>query len=170
MIHNESIRELQDAMRQASNPRDYERYQAVSLSLSGYSNKEIAKIIGRCGHTAGNYIRAYKERGLSGLERVKPPGKKSHLTDEQRLILKETIAYKTPDEVGFPARSNWTLLLGAQFIEREFGVSYTQKGVSKLFHALGLSYTRPTYTLKKADPQRQRQFKEETFPALKKAD
>lgn len=126
-------------------------------------------MICRCGHTVGNYIRAYKEKGLPGLDRVKPSGKKSNLTDAQRQILKETVAYKRPDEVGFPARANWTLALGAQFIEREFGVPYTQKGVSKLFHALGLSYTRPTYTLKKADPERQRQFKEETFPALNKS-
>lgn len=169
MTHRESIETVRAAMRQAKNPRDYERYQAVYLSLSGYSNQEIANMICRCGHTVGNYIRAYKEKGLPGLDRVKPPGKKSNLTDEQRQILKETVAYKRPDEVGFPARANWTLALGAQFIEREFGVSYTQKGVSKLFHALGLSYTRPTYTLKKADPERQRQFKEETFPALKKS-
>lgn len=170
MTHRESIQEVKAAIKQAENPRDYERYQAVYLSLSGYSNQEIARIISRCGHTFGNYVRAYKEKGLSGLDRVKPPGKQSYLTDEQRFLLKETIAYKRPDEVGFPARANWTLSLGAQWIEREFGVTYTLKGVAKLLHALGLSYTRPTYTLKKADPEQQRIFKEETFPALKKVD
>lgn len=102
------------------------------------------------------------------MDRGKPPGGgESNLTNEQRALLEETIAYKRPDEVGFLARANWMLSLGAQWIEREFGVSYTLKGVAKLLHALGLSYTRPTYTLKKAEPERQRHFKEGTFPAKK---
>ncbi|SIS66398.1 putative transposase, partial [Salimicrobium flavidum] len=42
-------------------------------------------------------------------------------------------------------------------------------GASKLLHALGLSYTRPTYTLQQADPAKQQTFVEDTFPALKKS-
>lgn len=165
MTHREPIQEVKTSMKQATNLRDDEQYQAVYLSLSGYSNQEIDRIISRCGHTVGNDVRVYKENGLSELDRVKPPGKKSNLTDEQRALLKETIAYKRPDEVGFPTRANWTLSLGAQWIGREFGVSYTSKAVAKLLHAFGLSYTRPTYTLKKAEPERQRHFKEGTFSA-----
>ncbi|MDQ8526336.1 winged helix-turn-helix domain-containing protein [Enterococcus faecium] len=37
-----------------------------------------------------------------------------------------------------------------------------------LLHRLGLSWTRPTYTLKKADSKKQQVFLEETFPSLKK--
>ena len=37
-----------------------------------------------------------------------------------------------------------------------------------MMERLGLSYTRPTYTLEKADPEKQRKFREETFPDLKK--
>ncbi|WP_397351536.1 winged helix-turn-helix domain-containing protein [Paenibacillus larvae] len=34
---------------------------------------------------------------------------------------------------------------------------------------LGLSYTKPTYTLAAADPKKQRHFTETTFPELKKS-
>lgn len=77
MTHRESIQEVKTAMKQATNPRDDERYQAVYLSLSGYSNQEIdRRIISRCGHTVGNDVRVYKEKGSSGLDRGKPPGEK----------------------------------------------------------------------------------------------
>ena len=56
------------------------------------------------------------------------------------------------------------------YVEREWGVTYTVRGMSLLMERLGLSYTRPTYTLAKADPEKQRVFLEETFPDLKKTD
>lgn len=56
----------------------------------------------------------------------------------------------------------------AAFIEREWHKRYTLRGVSVLLHDLGLSHTKPTYTLANADPAKQKQFIEETFPALKK--
>ena len=58
----------------------------------------------------------------------------------------------------------------AAFIEREWHKTYTLRGVSILLHDLGLSHTKPTYTLANADPVKQKQFIEETFPALKKTD
>lgn len=64
---------------------------------------------------------------------------------------------------------HWTLSLVAQFIEREWKETYTLRGASKLLHSLGLSYTRPTYTLQKADPVKQNTFVQETFPSLKKS-
>ncbi|WP_180962574.1 helix-turn-helix domain-containing protein [Salimicrobium jeotgali] len=47
------------------------------------------------------------------------------------------------------------------------GGTYTLEGVSKLLHVLGLSCTRPTYTLQKATPEKQQVFVEEIFPTLK---
>ncbi len=120
MIHDESVRELQEAMKAAKDRRDFERCQAVFLSLSGYPHKEIAMMIGRCSHSVSHYVKAYRQSGLDGLKRATPLGKAFRLTVEQRKILKETVAYKTPDEVGFPSRFNWTLSLAAQFIHREW--------------------------------------------------
>lgn len=170
MNPEQAANELREAMKKAQGRRDFERYQAALLFLEGYQKKEIAQIIGRCPHTVGSYVRLYENGGIDGLlQRGVSTGKPSRLSSEQKQILLETVAYKTPDEAGFSARFNWTLSLVAQFIEREWGESYTQKGASKLLHALGLSYTRPTYTLKKADPDKQKAFVQETFPSVKKS-
>jgi len=37
-------------------------------------------------------------------------------------------------------------------------VEYSQRSVAYVLHRLNLSYTMPTYTLKKADPEKQENF------------
>ncbi|WP_179871756.1 helix-turn-helix domain-containing protein [Bacillus cereus] len=62
------------------------------------------------------------------------------------------IAFHLPVDVVFPAKHNWTLSIIISFIKREWNVSYTLCGVSRLLNDLGLSYTKPTYALAKAAP------------------
>ncbi|MNP78063.1 hypothetical protein D3C76_1756040 [compost metagenome] len=65
-----------------------------------------------------------------------------------------------PHEIGFIDKFNWTLELICEYIKREYGVSYSIQGASKLMHRLGLSYTKPTYTLAAADKEKQNEFNE----------
>ncbi|MDT2305442.1 winged helix-turn-helix domain-containing protein [Paenibacillus larvae] len=50
-------------------------------------------------------------------------------------------------------KHNWTLELIATYVERDWGHCYSLRGISKVMERLGLSYTKPTYTLAAADPQ-----------------
>lgn len=114
------------------------------------------------------YIAAYETGGLSGLELKYSPGAPVRLTKDQQEKLKQIIVRSVPYEVGFTARHNWTLEIIAALIEREFGFKYSLRGISKMMHRQGLSYTKPTYTLAAADEEKQRIFTESTFPELKK--
>lgn len=96
------------------------------------------------------------------------PGAPVWLTAEQQDKLKRTIVGSVPHEVGFTARHNWTLEIIADFIKREFGPTYSLRGISKMMHRQGLSYTKPTYTLATADEEKQNIFIQTTFPDLKK--
>lgn len=164
-----SLEEMKTAMRVAKDRRHFERYQAVYLYLTGYRRQEIAQIIGRTSETVGIYIASYKENGLEGLRLGHSTGKPPKLSASQQAILLETISTQVPADVGFIAKYNWTLALAVQFVQEEWGVSYSLRGMSQVFERLGLSYTRPTYTLEKADPEKQRVFVEETFPVVKKS-
>ena len=168
MKMNPKIHELSEMMRTTKNKRLYERYQAVKLVLEGFQMKEVARMINRDPHTIGNYMKSYKKGGIEALQPKKQSGRPKRLTQAQEEELLEIIAYKTPEEVGFPARANWTLSLASQLIARKWGFTYTLKGTANILHRLGLSCTRPTYTLKKADPKKQETFINETFPELKK--
>jgi transposase len=168
MENTSRLAEITQAMRKAKDRRMYERYQALYLYLQGTPIEVIAPILNRSVKTVKSYIQAYETGGLSALQMNHSPGAPVRLTKEQQEKLKQTLVSSVPHDVGFTARHNWTLEIIAAFIKREFGHTYSLRGISKMMHRQGLSYTKPTYTLAAADEEKQRQFSEVTFPELKK--
>ena len=161
------LEEIKSAMKNEKDKRMYERYQSVYLYLSGERREEIAVILNRHIDTVSSYISFYKTKGLQCMRMQYSPGRPSLLTLEQEQLFYQTIVEKTPADVGFPAEMNWTSFIAKDWIEQEFKVVYAARSVRDLFHRLGLSYTKPTYTLAKADPQKQEIFKQE-FEEVKK--
>lgn len=143
-------------------------YQTIRLYLMDHSVKQITTILKRSDKTIRTYINSYKEHGLDGLTMKFSTGKPPRLTKNQQVQLKKTIINCLPHEVGFPAKFNWTLEIIALYINREFGHQYSIRGISKMMHRLGLSYTKPTYTLVAADEAKHKEFVENTFPEVKK--
>jgi transposase len=168
MTNTEAFQEIEQAMKKTKNRRMYERYQALYLHLQGIPPEQIAQTLNRSAKTVKGYLHAYETGGLAGLQMSYSPGAPVRLTPEQQEQLKRTIVESVPHEVGFTARHNWTLEIIAAYIKREFGPSYSLRGISKMMHRQGLSYTKPTYTLEAADPDKQKVFVETTFPGLKK--
>ena len=168
MEANKELLEVEKRLKQEKNRRLFERYQTVRLHLLGHDKQSIATIIGRSERTVRTYLQDYQKSGLVGLQMNFSPGRRERLTKEQQAKLKKTIMESLPHEVGFTAKFNWTLQLIGEYIKREFGQSYSIRGVSKLMHRLEMSYTKPTYTLAAADEEKQKEFVETTFPRLKK--
>jgi transposase len=164
----DELQEVESRLKTEKSRRMYERYQTIRLHLMGKSVQEIAAILKRTSKTIGTYIRSYQKHGLDGLTMKFSTGKPPRLTTEQQAQLKQAINDFQPHECGFPAKFNWTLELIRSYILREFGTSYSIRGVSKMMERLGLSYTKPTYTLAAADEEKQKEFVETTFPKVKK--
>ena len=164
---NSDIQAVKKAMKETKQKRMYIRYQVILYHLKGYNNLEISNFLDLDQHTVGNYIKKYKADGLDGLVMRYSPGAPRMLTNEQEQHLYEVISTKTPDEVGFKYRKNWTSSLVVRWVEENFEVEYSINGMLDLLHRIKLSYTRPTYTLAKADPIKQEAFMQE-FEALKK--
>lgn len=74
-----------------------------------------------------------------------------------------------PFDISFLAKLNGTLAIIIAYSEREWNVTSTQcvVDVYKLLNAVGLSHMRPTYVLVKADPTKEKEFREKTFPTKK---
>ena len=79
----------------------------------------------------------------------------------------KVITNKTPDEVGFEGRKNWTIELIRQWVIKEFNITMSHRGMAEVLYRLNLSYTSPTYVLAKADKEKQEKFKND-FEELKK--
>jgi putative transposase len=153
------IKWLLRLMKNTKDTRMKERFQTILLFLNNYPPEEIASIINRSSSSVYNYINAYLKNGLKGLRLKYPPGRPCFLQEEQQNQVYNTVVFKVPKDVGFPVEMNWTAPLVKKWIEQEFGVAFSVRGVLRLLHSLGLSCTRPTYSLAKADRQKQEEFK-----------
>lgn len=170
-IHSEvvhpDIENLKIMMRKTKDKRIFERYQTVFLHLQGMTYAQIVEIVGRSMVTVGNYVKAHRENGIEGLNMGQSSGRPAFLTTDQEEQLRKLVTEQRPADVGFPSEMNWTSFLIREWIERTYGVVYTDRGVRKLLHHLDFSYTKPTYTLAKADPNQQETFKQD-FEEVKK--
>ena len=165
----EEINTIRKLQRATKSPVMQKKYLVLRLHMKGLNNRNIAEIVDLAPHTAGIYINTYKTSGVDGLVPKKPPGRPRFLTKEQEEKLYKTISENTPEDVGFDGVMNWTAKIACLWVLKEFGVQYKVNGMLDMFHRLKLSYTRPTYVLAKADPQKQEQFKED-FEGVKKID
>ena len=159
--NNSEIQAVKAAIKKTKDKRMYQRYMVVLYCLKGYLNSEISKFVDLCQHTVGAYVNKYKEFGLTGLELAHSPGAPRMLTAEQEKKLVDIITNNTPDEVGFPNKKNWNIGIIKQWIFNTFGVQYSYSGMADALHRLRMSYTRPTYTLAKANSQKQEAFRNE---------
>jgi len=140
---------------------------SIRLVFEGYTIEKAASIADVCEKTVYTNLKLYEEGGISALIGKPRPGRNKKLTSDQETKLSNTISGKLPSDVGFEPFANWTAPIAAQWIKKTFGVEFSERGVRNLFERIGLSYTRPTYTLKKADPIKQEEFRQD-FERVKK--
>lgn len=157
----EQIKEIEAAFSTTKNATLLRKYHAIFLSTQGYTNLAISKMLQMTPGTIGIYINTYQKDGLDGLIPIKPSGRPSFMSTEQEEALYAVVRDQTPHEVGFKGRYNWTAKLASAWLENEFGILYAESSMLQVLHQIGLSYSRPSYTLAKADKKKQWQFKEE---------
>jgi len=166
-ISEEAKNELKEEMGKTKKIREYKRYQAMYAYFSGMTLTEVSRVYMINRTTLSEWYKRYKSEGLEGLKDRKIEGRPSRLNEEERAKLKEMILKRTPAEEGFRANYNWTAKLIGKYIKREYGLSYSIRGITGMLKRMGLSYTRPTYVLAKADKQKQEEFRKE-FEEIKK--
>lgn len=165
--HEDEIQQIKDELKREKNVRLYKRYSVLLKHFEGFSNRKIAEMENLDEHTVGIYIKNYKLSGLTGLKMGHSTGAKRKINAEQEKLILETVTTKTPDEVGFENRKNWTIELIRQWVINEFNITMSHRGMAEVLYRLNLSYTRPTYVLAKADKEKQENFKND-FEVLKK--
>ena len=163
----EEYAQLLLASKNEKNAKQKKRYDTVLLYMEGYERKQIAEILHIPYRTVCAHITSYQKGGMDALLLIKHTGAPKKLSDEQEHTLIHIISTQTPEEAGVGIFANWTSSLAGKLAEDRFGVTFSDRGMRNLFDRVGLSYTRPTYTLEKADPEKQRQFRKD-FETLKK--
>lgn len=154
------MEELKEAMKNAKKVREYKRYQALYVYFEGKGMQEVSELLDINRTTLSAWYKKYMEEGLEGLKDRPIKGRPPRLSDDEREALKKTILEKTPAEEGLSVSYNWTASLIAQHIKEKYGYTYCLRGITRMLERMGMSYTRPTYVLAKADKEKQEAFKE----------
>jgi transposase len=169
--HGWTAEELEQIEKQTKDVRQRERLSTVHLAIQGYHVQEIARILSRTRQTISTYLSRFEEQGMAGLlQRGASSGKPPRLSFIQQEELKQTILIYTPKSLGLGLESCWHTRNIQEYIQHHFEVRLSREAIRCLLHRLGFRYTRPTYQLRKADPDLQAAFQHERNLVKKLAD
>lgn len=152
--------------KQATDWREGRRLRAWELKQQGWSQQEIADVLGVTKGAVSQWMRRGREGGIEGLKRRIATGAPSRLGGEQWERLVELLA-SDAEAYGFGGKV-WTCERVAELIFRQFGVRYHPAHVSRLVRALGLSLQKPERRANQRDEEAIERWKEERWPELKK--
>jgi transposase len=136
-----------------------QRVMTIRLVMEHYTGKEVSHLLNLHRETVSIYVKTFNQYGMDGLlTRGYSTGKPAYLTQEEKGELRHMILESTPEKEGFGINVNWDTRVIQHVINEKFSVTMSRSGIYRMLTGMGLSYTRPTYTLAKADRNEQKQF------------
>ncbi|CAM4436756.1 MAG: IS630 family transposase IS1471 [Legionellaceae bacterium] len=146
------------------------RKKAVNAIVKeGLTKTKAAKLFGFSRTSISRYIQAFEHDGEAGLtykRRGAKPLSRRYLSEAQVEELVETLLRKLPDEV----RLDYTLwnskAIGA-FIQKQFSVSYSERGIRKLVNQLGFSSQKPIKRAYQRDEKKAVAWLTKEYPKIK---
>ena len=89
------------------------------------------------------------------------------MSDRQMLELRAIIVGTDPRQLSF-GLALWTRGIIRELIRRRFGITLSQVTVGRILKKLGMSPQRPLYRAYQQNPERVREWKEKTYPEIRK--
>src|SRR5918995_3065661 len=143
--------QLRRLARQESNGRVACRLLALANALDGMSREDAARQAGMDRQTLRDWVVRFNAEGIEGL-RDRPKSGRPTWLDEGQLATLKALVLRGPD----PERdgvSTWRAKDLCQIVEGRFGVGYTENGMLRLLHDLGLSWQKARPVHPEADPK-----------------
>lgn len=160
--------QLPDARQLSDEALQILRLRALRGIELGYSELDLADLLGVCNETISRWWTAYSTQGLDSLpgERSgRPVGTGRLLSDPQAQRIKECIDYHSPEELGI-AHTLWTRRAVRELIRKEFGIDLAERTVGEYLRRWGYTPKKPARHSRKQDPDEVEQWLEETYPAI----
>jgi transposase len=126
-LSDREIKELQAQYKEERDRRIAERILCILLFAQGYDLKEIRQILLVGIRTLKKWIGTFRTQGIDGLRQWSYKGQDCDLSDEQWAEVEEELARK-------PYRDAKGV---ATFVEKKFGVKYSQRGMQALLRRKG---------------------------------
>ena len=147
---------------------EFLRVNCVQRWIDGEAPLDIIRATGLCETTIYKWIDRYEEGGMEALNSTKAPGAESKLTNEEQEALRTMIVGKNPQQYALDF-GLWTRQVVAQLIEQEFDVKLGLTQVGVLLARLNITPQKPLKRAYEQDPEAVEQWKENEYPAIRKA-
>lgn len=146
--------------------KEMRRWRALELKREGWTQQEIADALGVSKAAVSQWMTAAHKRGMESLKARPHKGATPKLAADQLQLLPEFLSHGA-EAYGFRGEV-WTCRRIAQVIEREFAVRYHKDHVSRLLKALRWTPQKPAERAAQRDEEKIIEWREETWPELKK--
>jgi transposase len=149
--------ELRRLAKLETDARVARRLLALASALDGMSRAEAARVAGMDRQTLRDWVIRYNDGGVAALADDWGDGRPCRLDEGQQAVLKAIVlrgADRKKDGI-----SAWRVSDLRRIVEDRFGVHYSGSGLTRLLHALDLSWQTPRPRHPKADPAAQEAFK-----------
>lgn len=159
---------LPDARQLSDEALQVLRLRALRGVELGYSEVELADVLGVCHETISRWWSAYSADGtaaLPGDRTGRPLGTGRLLSDEQARRIRQRIDSGTPQAASIP-HALWTRRAVRELIQREFGIDLAERTVGQYLRRWGYTSKKPSRHGKHQDPDEVEQWLLETYPAI----
>ncbi|MBO9128588.1 winged helix-turn-helix domain-containing protein [Bacillus sp. 165] len=138
------------------------RVAVIRLIMQGYYAIQVAELLNVHRETISGYVKKFNQGGMDALlYRGSSPGKPPFLSSEQEQELRRLLVHSTPTEEGIGCESRWDTRILKHVIQEKFTITMSRNGIGDMLKRWGFRYTRPTYTLKHANQEKQAAFEKE---------
>ncbi len=161
---------LPDARELSDEALEVLRLRALHGLELGFSQVELATLLGVRNETVSRWWTAYTAGGLDALPKQRsgrPLGSGRLLSEEQANHIRSLIDQKTPEKLGI-ASTLWTRRAVGDLIHKEFQIDLADRTVGEYLRRWGYTPKRPQRRARKQDPDEVAKWLEETYPAIEK--
>jgi transposase len=144
------------------------RLRALRGCQLGYTETEMAELLGVSRETVSRWWTAYADHGLEALpgDRTgRPVGSGRTLSDEQGRHIQGLIDDHSPEELGIAA-ALWTRKAVRDLIRGEYGIDMPVRTVGEYLRRWGYTAKAPRRHAKDQDPDEVDEWLKETYPAI----
>ena len=115
------------------------RLYMVYLVALGYSSRRLSELHNISFKQITNWVHRFEKEGVEGLKDKKGRGRRSNLSDEQLERIKSLVINEKPSDYGYQS-VKWTGPLLAQWIDKEYGLTYQKAQVYNLLEKVGIVF------------------------------
>ena len=160
--------QLPDARQLSDEALQVLRLRALRGIELGYSELELADLLGVCHETISRWWTAYLADGLAALpggRPGRPVGSGRALSDAQARHIRGRIDHSAPEQLGLP-HALWTRRAVRDLIRQECGIDLAERTVGLYLRRWGYTSKRPTRHARRQDPDDVEEWLLETYPAI----